>query len=114
MTQSFPYVRVFGSLEGWGNHFLASTHPIPIRTAAELVDRLPPGASNDLLEWGPKATAEEQFAAVLATEVPPENFIAKSPRAPALQDDRPVNEYFVLRSSSSRPGRWRRWLNPRP
>lgn len=114
LTQSFPYVRVFGSLEGWGNHFLASTHPLPIRTAAELANGLPPSASKDLLEWRPKATAEEQFAAVLATEVPPENFIAKSPRAPALQDDRPVNEYFVLRSWSSRPDRWRRWLKLRP
>jgi spermidine synthase len=102
LTQSFPYVRVFGSLEGWGNHFLASTRPIPIRTPAELANRLPPSASKDLLEWGPKATGEEQFAAVLATEIPPENFIAKSPRAPALQDDRPVNEYFVLRSRFSR------------
>ena len=112
LTRSFPYVRVFGSLEGWGNHFLASTYPIPTRTAAEMVDRLPPSARKDLLEWGPKATAEEQFAAVLATEVSPENFITKSPGAPALQDDRPVNEYFILRSS--RPGRWRRWLRLSP
>jgi len=79
LTQSFPYVRVFGSLEGWGNHFLASTYPIPIRTAAELAGRLPPSARKDLLEWGPKATAEEQFAAVLTTEVPPEKFITRSP-----------------------------------
>jgi hypothetical protein len=64
------------------------------------------------LEWGPKATAEEQFAAVLTTEVPPENLITRSPGPPALQDDRPVNEYFILRSS--KPGRWRRWLKLRP
>jgi predicted membrane-bound spermidine synthase len=112
LTKSFPYVRVFGSLEGWGNHFLASSCRIPIRTAADMVDRLPASARKDLLEWGPNATAEEQFAAVLATEVPPENLITKSPGAPALRDDRPVNEYFVLRSSTS--GRWRRWLKLRP
>jgi len=112
LIESFRYVRVFGSVEGWGNHFLASMDPIPMRTAAEMVVRLPTIAREDLLEWGPKATAEDQFAAVLATEIQPENLIALSPRAPALQDDRPVNEYFILRSSRS--GRWRRWLRLRP
>jgi spermidine synthase len=109
LTHSFPYVRIFGSMEGWGNHFLASTHPIPTRTAAEMALRLPPQAKKDLLEWGPQATAEEQFASVLDKEIPPERLVSESPGAPALRDDRPVNEYYILRSAFSGPGPWPKW-----
>jgi predicted membrane-bound spermidine synthase len=100
LKESFPYVRAFGSVEPLGFHFLASELPIPPRSAAELAGRLPARAVTDLLEWGPYATAEAQFAAVLKTEFPLEEWIAKEPLAPALADDRPVNEYYALR-------RWR-------
>jgi spermidine synthase len=100
LKESFPYVRAFGSVEPLGFHFLASERPIPTLSAAELAARLPARAVSDLLEWGPHATAEEQFAAVLRTEFPLEEWIAKEPLAPALTDDRPVNEYYALR-------RWR-------
>ncbi len=36
LKESFPYVRVFHSVEGWGYHFLASDRPLPNPTAAEL------------------------------------------------------------------------------
>jgi len=97
LIHSFAYVRVFSSLEGWGHHFLASDHPIPIRTAAQLASNLPLSARKDLLEWGPHSTEEGQFASVLDTEVAPGMLTAKSPQAPALQDDRPVNEYYKIR-----------------
>jgi spermidine synthase len=100
LKESFPYVRAFASVEPLGFHFLASERPIPARSAAELAARLPARAVADLLEWGPYATAEEQFAAVLKTEFALEEWIAKEPLAPALTDDRPVNEYYALR-------RWR-------
>ena len=100
LKESFPYVRAFASVDPLGFHFLASERPIPPRSAAELAARLPARAVADLLEWGPYATAEEQFAAVLKTEFPLEQWIAKEPLAPALTDDRPVNEYYALR-------RWR-------
>jgi hypothetical protein len=100
LKESFPYVRAFASVEPLGFHFLASERPIPPRSAAELAARLPARAATDLLEWGPYATAEEQFAAVLKTEFPLEEWIAMEPSAPALTDDRPVNEYYALR-------RWR-------
>jgi predicted membrane-bound spermidine synthase len=107
LTDSFPYVRVFGSIEGWGYHFLASSLPIPERSASELAARMPEAAREDLVEWGPENTAEEQFAVVLSREVAPESLRADAPLAPALQDDRPVNEYFLLRKYL-RPRRWRR------
>jgi spermidine synthase len=110
LTQSFPYVRVFGSVKGsgyGGYHFLACTLPIPKRSATELAERMPASARKDLLEWGPRTTAEEQFAVVLARELPPERLQAGAPLSPALQDDRPINEYYYLRTHL-RPYRWRR------
>ncbi len=97
LKESFPYVRVFHSVEGWGYHFLASESPLPNPTAAELAQRLPTKAAIDLLEWGPETTPEGQFSRVLRNEISLDDLIAQAPVAPALQDDRPVNEYYVLR-----------------
>ena len=97
LVESFPYVRAFSSVEPLGFHFLASDQALPPLTAAELTNRLPARARADLLEWGPFATAEEQFGTVLKTEFSLDDWIRKTPRAPALTDDRPVNEYYALR-----------------
>jgi spermidine synthase len=98
LKASFPYVRVYGSLEGWGNHFLASEQPLPDWTPQQLVAHMPPNAIADMMEWGPKSAPAQQFAAVLNTEFPIDQMIAEAPDAPPLEDDRPVNEYYVLRS----------------
>ncbi len=104
LKESFPYVRVFHSVEGWGYHFLASESPLPNPTAAELAQRLPARAVSDLLEWGPETSAEGQFSRLLKNEISLDDLIAQVPAAPALQDDRPVNEYYVLRHrAGSRP-----------
>ena len=93
----FPYVRVFVSVEGWGVHLLASMKPIPARSADVLAAHLPPRAAADLVEWGPATTPREQFGMVLAQEQKLDALIGLDPAAPALSDDRPVNEYFLLR-----------------
>jgi predicted membrane-bound spermidine synthase len=97
LKESFPYVRVFRSVEGWGFHFLASMSPIRRLSAAELAEKLPPDAARDLMEWGPASNPQEQFEIVLSREVLLDALIQQAPDAPALQDDRPVNEYFLLR-----------------
>jgi spermidine synthase len=97
LYESFPYVRAFVSIEGWGVHFLASRQPIPVRSAADLAKRLPASASADLLEWGPFTSAEQEFTAVLKREIPMSRLLAQDVYAPAMQDDRPVNEYYLLR-----------------
>jgi spermidine synthase len=97
LFESFPHVRVFHSFWGWGYHFVASVDPIPNRMAAEMVQRMPRKAVEDLTEWGPAPTAEGQFADVLNREVSLERMIAEAPTAPALHDDWPANEYYVLR-----------------
>jgi spermidine synthase len=109
LRESFPYVRVFRSIEGWGYHFLASKSPLPSPSAAMLASRLPPTAVTDLLEWGPAPTAEQQFAGVLNQELSLDAIINQDPGVPALQDDRPVNEYFILRRVMDREYRRRVW-----
>ena len=94
---AFPHARGYASLHGWGLHMLGSQSPIPGASAAVLAARLSPDAARDLLEWGPAATAQEQFEIVLRQEVPLQAFIARAPRVPALRDDRPINEYYFLR-----------------
>ena len=61
----------------------------------------PPARRGDAgsVEWGPEATAEQQFAKVLQREVRIEELIAGDPKAPPLTDDRPVNEYYLLAGS---------------
>ncbi len=107
LKESFPYVRAFHTLNPrvaheWGFHFLASIQPIPNRTAAELAQRMPPLAVKDLMEWSQEPSAERAFAAVLKNELAPEQLMWEALRAPALQDDRPVNEYYLLRRELTR------------
>jgi spermidine synthase len=97
LKESFPYVRAFSSVEGRGIHYLASRVPIPRRSAAQLAALLPPSAAQDLLAWGPRPTATEQFQAVVGAEFSVQSLIRADPSAPALSDDRPVNEYYFLR-----------------
>ena len=102
LQNSFPYVRVFrwGSRSGY--HFLASEQPIPKLTAAELQRRMPPDGALDLAEWaspseGSEDVARADYERLLQGEIPIETMIQPSPTTPALSDDRPINEYFLLR-----------------
>ena len=108
LQEVFPYVRCFISVEGMGYHFLASMSPLPKLSAAELASRMPPAAVADLVEWGPGTTAEEQFALLLSREVPMDAIVDHEPPVRALSDDRPVNEYHLLRSEL--PQAWGRAL----
>ena len=97
LNESFPYVRVFHSFDGRGFHFLASNQRIAQGTAQELAERMPARAAQDFVEWGPELTAERQFAVILSRELSLDQMIAGAPHVPALQDDRPENEYYLLR-----------------
>jgi spermidine synthase len=105
---SFPHVRAFRSIEGWGIHFLASMEPIPVLDAAALASRLPPDAAVDLVEWFPKTQPVAWFQQILTREFDPSDLVELAPGTPVLTDDRPVNEYFFLRWWSGA----RRWVQP--
>ena len=99
LKESFPYVREFveNPKGRWGMHFLASMEPLHNWTAADLANHLPAPAAKDLVEWGPESDAEHQFAALLKNEGSLDDLIAGSPDTPALHDNRPLNEYYLLR-----------------
>jgi predicted membrane-bound spermidine synthase len=97
LSQSFSNLRVFHGIEGWGFHFLASDRPIAHRTATELLERMPQRAIDDMMEWGPYKTPERQLSEVLDSELPLDVLVAQAPQTPAMQDDLPINEYFLLR-----------------
>jgi|CZKN01.1.fsa_nt_gi spermidine synthase len=102
LGQTFPEVRCFGSAPEYGHHFLASFSPIEKRTAAELAARVPTAAGRDFLEWGPETNVEAEFQDTLRNELPLERLIAPDPGVPVLTDDRPVNEYYLLRDLAQR------------
>jgi hypothetical protein len=98
LTQSFPYVRAFQYYsQAAGIYFLASMEPIPVTSSSELAARLPPAAAADFVEWGPARTAKDQYQLALSHELDLKQLIAPSPRTPAITDDAPINEYFLLR-----------------
>jgi len=98
LKDSFPYVRVYSYVGVPGLHYLCSMSPIPVRTPSELVARMPAKALADLVEWGPFKDPQQQFGIVNPNRYTLDNLVALSPDTPALQDDRPVNEYYFLRT----------------
>jgi spermidine synthase len=111
LLESFPHVRAFVGVVGGGVHFLASASPLPRVNPAELARRLPPAARADLEEWGPEPTALKQAAAFLANEVDPRALLAEGALSPRISDDRPFNEYYLLRRLfPGALGRWNRAL----
>ena len=95
---SFPYVRVFQAFQASGYHLVASDSPLPDLDGQQLARKLGPAAERDFVEWGPESTARGQFDRLLASEIPLSSMIAGAPAAPPIADDRPINEYFVLRN----------------
>jgi spermidine synthase len=96
LHDSFPYLRSFASVEHYGFHFLASMQPIEAFTATQLVARMPEAARRDLLEW----SSMKSPAAYLGKVVWDERFMPELLNAdPSIRitDDRPFNEYFLMR-----------------
>jgi spermidine synthase len=98
LTEAFPYVRVFVSSKSWGIHYFASMQPIHVPTLNECLTRLPPAAEADLLEWEHGVTPRAFWSALLAREMPVQELMTDHPVI-ALTDDRPYNEYYLLRRS---------------
>jgi spermidine synthase/MFS family permease len=94
----FPYLQTFRSLDGRGIHLLASERPLLSVSAEAAAARMPESARRDLLEWFPKAPdAAGPLRAAFARQVDADALTRGEPNVPALSDDRPVNEYYLLR-----------------
>ncbi len=96
LYESFPHVRCFDGVNNFGIHFLASSDPIPPATGQELAARMPPKAQADLLEWPHPLDLPGYLNLVLSNETRITDVLM-----PGLDyritDDRPFNEYFLLR-----------------
>jgi len=103
LVVSFPYVKVYRSLAGEGLHFLASMQPLEAPTVDQFVTRLPESAKKDLLEWEHDdiRTIARQ---ILSQEVPLSDVLGDHPGR-IITDDRPFNEYYLLRRSWARAQR---------
>ncbi|HEV2133536.1 MAG TPA: fused MFS/spermidine synthase [Terracidiphilus sp.] len=101
LADSFPYKKAYASFDPrttiLGVYYLASMSPLPDTPSSVLASRMPPAAAADFVEWGPATTAQKQFDLVLSREVPLQALINQNPQVPEMSDDRPVNEYYLLR-----------------
>jgi spermidine synthase len=99
LDESFPHVRCFVGVHGWGAHFLGSMQPIGPAASGELAARLPPKARQDLMEWMDVTrypTLASYFHTVVSREVPIPFMLNPDP-AIQITDDQPFNEYYLLR-----------------
>lgn len=96
LRRTFPYVRAFPSFKQWGRHLLASASPIEVPGKDEAWARLPMAARTDLGEWEKRLAAKEVLVAILSQSAPSTALLAANERL-TITDDRPLNEYFLLR-----------------
>ncbi len=96
LDEVFPHVVAYQSTDNFGFHLLASNSPILNPSASELIARMPEAAQYDLMEWngGRDASIESYLQRILAKRLPINELLGS---APAITDDRPYNEFFVLR-----------------
>lgn len=97
LDQSFPHVRCFRSVEGWGIHLLASSDEMDQLNADQLVERMPPSARQDLLEWKGSRDATAYLGLVISNEAPVQPLLNPDPEV-QITDDQPFNEYYLLRT----------------
>ncbi len=98
LVRAFPHVKVYRSIDDWGYHFVASLEPLETPSPEEFLARMPAKARVDLVEWnhGRRRNIREFVTEILAREVPVEDLLHEDPRV-VITDDRPFNEYFLLR-----------------
>jgi predicted membrane-bound spermidine synthase len=96
ICDEFPYVKMFGSVEGWGYHFFASREPFKLPDANAFVRILPRAAADDFVEWNRDKTPGELYQQLLDKEIPIGNILTPDVNY-SVSDDRPINEYFLLR-----------------
>jgi spermidine synthase len=97
LTEVFPYVRSYGSMEGWGFHFIASLSPFETPTLEEVLSRLPDLAKQDMVEWTPNVPVKKLFDLTLNREIPVKNLLNKEDDSIYISDDQPFNEYYLVR-----------------
>jgi hypothetical protein len=83
-------------VERGGVHLLCSMEPIPQLTPEQLVSRMPASAQRDLTEWVEGTEAVSYMQKVINGELQTDALLNPDTEA-RVTDDRPYNEYFMLR-----------------
>jgi spermidine synthase len=97
LQDSFTYVKCFNSYGDRGKHMLASMDPIAVPTPEALAYAMPVDAAKDLMEWSSSQDLPAYLREVLSKPIPVEQLLNPDPTV-RITDDRPYNEYFLLRS----------------
>lgn len=97
ISNIFPYVHSFISIEDWGAHFIASMNPLSSKQLKELANKMPETARKDLKEWyDPSISIEKILSTQSAKKFNIEKLLLND-QSVYISDDRPYNEYFFLR-----------------
>src|SRR5262249_2086141 len=99
LTQAFPYVKIYTWSREWGVHFLASNQQIEEPSVDAALSYLSPAAQKDLLEWEPGASPRTLLTQVFSQRASVDKLMAGSSPDIAITDDRPFNEYYLIRRS---------------
>jgi len=99
LSNSFPYIRIYKSVEGWGLHFLASMSPIDVPSVQTMLSRIPDTARGDITEWYQVDNVKNLdgfIQLILKSEIPLSELLNEDKKI-TITDDKPYNEYFFLR-----------------
>jgi spermidine synthase len=109
LKETFPYVRVFQSSEGWGYHVLCSEDPVEVPSLEEIRKKLSPKVLADIAEGAEPTEAghpEAPFKRIIESEIPLSEILDDKNQS-AISDDRPINEYcLVRRIMEGKPEEW--------
>lgn len=113
LMREFPHVVTYRAFEARpdvplhlaGIHVLAADWPITPPSIADAIARMPALARADLVEWHPGMPLEVAWDYVFKQRVDPQVLLPQNPRL-GITDDRPFNEYFLLRRAFGGPA----WL----
>ncbi|MBF0515769.1 MAG: hypothetical protein HQK97_01455, partial [Nitrospirae bacterium] len=96
VVNSFPYVRAFAGIDGWGVHFIASLRPVATPSINEIEAKMPQAAKNDLLEWSENKDFKAMITKLLSNEIPVQQLLNSNMHI-LIDDNKPYNEYYFLR-----------------
>ena len=98
VKEAFPHVIVLRDYRPphSGLHILAAEFPLALPTIDEAVARMPEAAKKDMVEWNPGMALKFAWNLVFEQLKPLEEELPDDPSI-LITDDRPYNEYFLLR-----------------
>lgn len=105
-SNNFKYVRIFAE-PGVGFFAFCSDSPLNIpNQASSILEKMPESARRDMLEWLPEGKDEESrllanINKFLDRELPVEEFLDPD-KSLQITDDKPINEYHLIRKTKAR------------